>query len=930
MNHRARVLLVLVCLIAIAHGPRADARAQASGSDVPAALARLIDALADVGSDAEREALLDRESARLDLVLRRAVNATAVAVQRSGDETRAMALLVAARRIAERIGDRIGVGDALVNLATSHGRRGEYDDTIQLLTEAARIGRENAEPTLVSAALNNLGVAHRLRGDLDLALASYEESATIAEAAGHKPGLAGTLNNVGIILMQQGRYRESLATFERALVLKREVRAEDISTTLVNIGTIQLQQGNTDAALTYFADARQSMADTDRQNGLPNLHNLMGKAYERQARYTDAAAQYGLAQSLGDQMGQRAIVATALYNLGSLAATEGATPRALEYLDRSLSQREDIGNRAGVAETLIERGTARLRLGDLSGAAADGERALGIVTDAGIADSRLAAETLLGSVDARRGRLDDARRHFSNAIAIVESLRGQVAGGELALARYLDLHLAPYQGLLRVEIDDGRTAQALQVAERSRARVLLETLRYGRQPVAKAMTPEETTRERELRQAVTVLSARLASARSRRVPAAEIDTLSQALSAARTDAAGFEALLFARHPDLGLFRGNLPSFDDADLNDVLPPGNAAAIEFAVLPDRTIAFVAVRRVGQPAPILRSYVIPIDRQALATRAQAFRQRLAQRDLTIRAVARDVHRLLIEPAGPWLRGIESLVIVPDGPLWELPFQALEAADGRYLIESTTVSYAPSLNVLREMRRLGRARPPGRVRRTVLAIGSSGAGAAVVDSPAAGAGLPALVEAESQARAIGVVYGPADSTVIVGRDARIERLRQEASGHRIVHVAAHGVLDNSSPLDSYLVLSPDDDPESALVAAASLMDMSLDADLVVLSACETARGTVGGGEGLIGLTWALFVAGTSSTVVSQWQVGAASTTELMRDFHTRLRARMRRDGLLQGRAAALRESARAMLRRGPYAHPFYWAPFVVIGDGS
>lgn len=926
MNHRARVLPVLValCVCVSARAPSA----QAPGSDIPPEFAPLIGALVSAHSDAEREALLDRESPRLSLALRKTVNTAALAAQLRGDETRAMTLLVAARRIAERIGDTIGVGDALVNLATSHGRRGEYDDTIRLLTEAARIGRENGEPTLVSASLNNLGIAYRLRGDLDLALATYEESASIADGANHRPGLAGTLGNIGIILMQQGRYREAIAVLERSLALKREVR-EDPSPTLGNIGAVHLQQGNPEAALKYFSDARLAMVEFGRDNGVPNVLNQIGQVYERLERHADAGVQYRLAQSMGDRQEQRATVADALYNLGGLAMKQGDAVRALDHLGRSLALREAIGSRSGIAESLIARGNVRLRLGELADAEADGERALAIVTEAGIAGSRLAAETLLGSVDRRRGRFDDARRRFSNAIAIVESLRGQVAGGELALTRYLELNLSPYHQLLGVELDAGHTAVALQVAERSRARVLFETLRHGRQPITRAMTREETTRERELRQAATELSARLASAQARRAASVEIDALTTALAAARADAEGFQALMFARYPALSVYRGHLPPLVEADLEEVLPEGNAAALEFAVLPDRTIAFVVVRRAGEAA-VLRSYVIPVDRRTIGERAETFRSRLAQRDLTIRTAARDLYRLLVEPGDGWLRGIDALVIVPDGPLWELPFQALVDADGRYLIEKTTLSYAPSLSVLREMRRLGRARQPG-TRRAVLALGSSGAGTTIVASGAgASAGLPVLLEAEAQAQALGAVYGPADSTVLVGADARFDRLREEAAGHRIIHVAAHGVLSDSSPLDSYLVLSPGDRPESAVVSAASLMDLSIDAELVVLSACETGRGAAGGGEGVIGLTWALFVAGTSSTLVSQWQVGAASTTAMMRDFHARLRARMRRGGLVRGRATALRESALAMLRDGRYAHPFYWAPFVLVGDGS
>jgi len=111
--------------------------------------------------------------------------------------------------------------------------------------------------------------------------------------------------------------------------------------------------------------------------------------------------------------------------------------------------------------------------------------------------------------------------------------------------------------------------------------------------------------------------------------------------------------------------------------------------------------------------------------------------------------------------------------------------------------------------------------------------------------------------------------------------------------------------------------------------MQLELKADLAVLSACETARGRASAGEGVIGLSWALFVAGCPRTVVSQWKVESKSTTDLMVEFHRQLKVRMQNPKSSLGAAAALREAALKMLRSEQYRHPFYWAGFVTIGDG-
>jgi len=123
--------------------------------------------------------------------------------------------------------------------------------------------------------------------------------------------------------------------------------------------------------------------------------------------------------------------------------------------------------------------------------------------------------------------------------------------------------------------------------------------------------------------------------------------------------------------------------------------------------------------------------------------------------------------------------------------------------------------------------------------------------------------------------------------------------------------------------------DIQESLLEAWELMQLDLKAELAVLSACETARGRYGAGEGMIGLTWALFVAGVPSTVVSQWQVESASTRDLMLGFHRQLRRLSPATPSGVTKAAALREAALKVMRQAETSHPFYWAGFVLVGDG-
>jgi CHAT domain-containing protein len=298
------------------------------------------------------------------------------------------------------------------------------------------------------------------------------------------------------------------------------------------------------------------------------------------------------------------------------------------------------------------------------------------------------------------------------------------------------------------------------------------------------------------------------------------------------------------------------------------------------------------------------------------------LASRDLRAAETARRLYDVVLGPMRSALTGKTSLVVVPDGFLWNLPFQALRDAAGRYLVESAAVSYVPSITVLRETMRTRDARTGTA---SLLAFGNPAAApeGAVEGTRRSGAGP--LPESEREVRQIAPLYGPA-TRVYTGADAREDRWKAEAPSYRVLHLATHGVLDNASPLYSHLVLAPSmaGGGDDGLLEGWEIMNMQLHADLVILSACETARGRVAAGEGVIGLTWAVFVAGSPATLVSQWQVDSASSTALMVAFHREWRGGQRD----MSKARALQQAALEVLHTPGRSHPFYWAGFILAGD--
>jgi CHAT domain-containing protein len=272
----------------------------------------------------------------------------------------------------------------------------------------------------------------------------------------------------------------------------------------------------------------------------------------------------------------------------------------------------------------------------------------------------------------------------------------------------------------------------------------------------------------------------------------------------------------------------------------------------------------------------------------------------------LARRLHDRLLAPLERPLAGRRRLIVSPDGILAFLPFEALARADGSRVLDAWEVGYVPSGTVLAGLR-------------SQAARGGKGAGVLAVGDPSPATGrLPA---AGDEVRAIGALFEPGARTLLLGEDASLGRLEEELGrdGRRrfALHLACHGRLDAEHPRQTGLVLA-----RGEVLSLDELHRLRVPADLAVLSACETGRGRLLRGEGVLGLVRGFFAAGAPRVVASNWRVDDEATRRLMVAFYRKMLS----EGL--GAAAALR-AAKQELRRagGPSAHPSRWAPFVFWG---
>jgi CHAT domain-containing protein len=262
-------------------------------------------------------------------------------------------------------------------------------------------------------------------------------------------------------------------------------------------------------------------------------------------------------------------------------------------------------------------------------------------------------------------------------------------------------------------------------------------------------------------------------------------------------------------------------------------------------------------------------------------------------------------------------------------VPFAALVDARGRFLVERSAIVYAPSITtyaLVAEARgKLRQSRPS-----SLFAVGNPTLDASTSTTFTSfyrDATLNPLPDAEREVDALQGIYRHA--VVLKGAEATEAKAKAAVGGASVVHFATHALFDDHNPMYSRLALARDGSaPEDGWLEAWEIMRLDVPADLVVLSACETARGEIGGGEGVVGMAWSFFIAGARSTLATQWKVASARSADLMIEFHRSLSARAPRSPMRK--AAALRDAQLRLMRDERYWHPYYWAAFVILGDGS
>ncbi len=807
------------------------------------------------------------------------------------------------------IGDRHGEALTLTQLGALYDNVSEKQEAINRYRQASRFFRPGADPFGEAILMSGLALAYYSLGDLQTALDYYRRALRLHRAARSRDGEAGQLLRIGEVLFHQGEYKLALEHLQNSLAIYEQIQDRRmIGITQYNIGRVQRSMGDSTPAIDRLTRALKISRDAEDPRDEALILDELGQAY---------------------------------------AATRG--PRQWEdYSLQALRLNQRVQNRFGEVQSRYNLARAYREMGNAT----------------------------------------EAMNQIGKSILIVESLRTKVDVPSLRVSyfstirRNYDLYVDLLMDSRRGGARPGQDAIALQVSERARARNLLDLLEEARAGIRQSLSPLLAERETVLLRSLNAKAQHQAVLMSGKHSQSEEEKLAAEISALNVEYDQLQAEIRTQSPRYASLTQPQPLSVQEIQKDVLDD-DTLLLEYSLGDEHSYLWAVGRdgmtshelpareRLENLARKVRELLTARQHRLPSETASRFYRRTQETDAQYRGAAAELSRDLIGPVAGRL-GTRRLLVVADGILQYLPFGALPVPDvaNKELVTSASAGFTPlvaeheivnlpSATALAVLRRQIEGRRPAELSVAVLAdpvfrrddprLAPAPAAHPVRKSPSkttAGntsprgdsrgyTDLPAPRESPAYSRLlfsgreaedIASIAAPGSAATWVGTDASREKATsRELARYRIAHFATHGVIDDTHPNLSGIVLSMYDAKgreQDGFLRLHDVYNLNLPVELVVLSACNTGLGKDVRGEGLIGLVRGFMYAGVARVVASLWRVDDQSTAELMKLFY---------QGVLKENlspAAALRAAQVAMSRHERWSAPYYWAGFVLQGE--
>lgn len=888
----------------------------------------------------------------------------------SGEPHKALESYNEALVLARSIKDRLSEAQILSGLGLVLHRLGQTQKALETLNELVAMSRATGMIDGEASGHNNIGFIYIGQGRMRDAIQEYSQTLSLLQRSQDRFGEAATINNIGSAYARMGEYQQALSFLLQGLRLRKTLgdrRGE--SANLGSIGYLYLRLGEYSKAIQYYERSLElSRTIRSRDNeaiALLNLGTIYGRTRELQKALDHASQALLLVVELKDRNGEANVLTT----LGSIHNQLGNLPKALEYYEKALTLRRTGENKYGESYTLSALGTVYAQMGNQQRALEYLNQALALSRSVSDRFGEVAVLYELARAKRRSRSFIEARAEIESALKVIESDRAKISLADVranyfaSRQDYYDFYIDLLMQLYKVEKNPELLAAAFLANERRTARNLLDGLAEAKANIRAGVPSELINRELRLQQDLSAKADQQARLLSRKHTPEQATALGREIEKLTSEYEQALAQIRQASPRYAALTQPSPAGLRQIQEEVLDP-DSLLLEYTLGEERSYLWAVTDK------SITTYELP-KRSEIETETRRVHDLMVNKaDALQPEVLSRLSQTLLGPVAGQL-GRKRLVIVAQGSLQYLSFGALPTpsspehsaranrqgarrATGEPLLANHEIVSLPSTSVMAELRRDLSKRKRAARRVIVLADPVFGQDDPRIKGQVKTSSTePTDKNATADESVSDVVRAANDVNLVrfdrlslsrreaqlitagVPKDQFLQALdfsasraaatNPEVGQYQIVHFATHSLINNRHPELSGIVLSLVDEqgkPQDGFLRLHEIYNLKLGADLVVLSACQTALGKDIRGEGLIGLTRGFMYAGAPRVVATLWKVSDSATSELMSRFYQN----MLRKGLSP--AASLRAAQLSMRREKQWAAPYYWAGFVLQGE--
>ena len=773
----------------------------------------------------------------------------------------------------------------LNNIAAVYFRMGQYDKTLEFYQQALVIHREGQDYIGEAQTLNNIGVAYANQGQYQKALDSYDQSLKIVRELGNcyqkEPGSklcyygdeAAILNNIAALYFSIGQPQKALEFARKASEIYNRLSAgESQQTNPNNLKLLYEALGKNSRSLGFLSQqlAKRAPASNALSKDLSQLagaavnFNNIAQIYANLGQYEQALNLYQQALDNYKKLGSKLGEAITINNIGQLYSNSAQYPKALDFLNQALALYKEVGDKTGAGIALNNIGQIYNNQGQYATALEFLTQALAIHKEVGDKAAQGITLTNISNSLSASGSFAEATNKLLSSIEVLESLRPGLSDNDKVAV--FETQAQTYRSLQQALIAQNQTEKALEISERGRARAFVELLA-----------------QRLSTQSIAPLK------------------IEQIKKIAKTHNSTIV--------EYSIIKGNF------SVQNKLKAPDLEIYIWVIKPTGEVAFKRsnLKPLGQGNASIQDLVTSI-RESIGARGRGLTVVSRMDEKTQGKQLQQLYQLLIQPIAELLptEPQSRVIFIPQDELFLVPFAALQDATEKYLIEKHTITTAPSIQVL-DLTRQQQVSA-----KAALVVGNPTMPRISLSLGEPPQQLPSLPGAEREAVAIAQLL---NTQAITGNFATKAAILPKVLQARIIHLATHGLLDDftGEGVPGSIALAPSGN-DNGLLTASEILNLKLNTDLVVLSACDTGRGRITG-DGVVGLSRSLISAGVKSVIVSLWAVPDAPTASLMTEFYRQMQQQ-------SDKAQALRGAMLMMIKQHP--QPRDWAAFTLIGEAD